>query len=96
MIVSYRDPSKYHTSTRDVHEDGLSFFNDQGELHKQHFSQGRGHDGCSAGGQGGHGGCGGCGCGNGGGWGRGQRSEQGSNFYQALDDNDDYQRNKPT
>ena len=93
MIVNYRDPSKYHTSTRDINKDGLSFFNDQGELHEQHISQGRGHGGRSGGGRGG---CGGRGCGNGGGQRRGQRSKQGSNFYQVLDDDDDYQHNEPT
>ena len=50
MIVNYRDPSKYHTSTCDVNEDRLSFFNDQGELRKQHISQGHGHGGHSGGG----------------------------------------------
>ena len=30
MIVNYRDLLKYCTSTHDVNEDGLSFFNDQG------------------------------------------------------------------
>ena len=31
MIVNYRDPSKYRTSTCDVNKDGLSFFNYQGK-----------------------------------------------------------------
>ena len=66
MIVNYRDPSKYRTSTCDINEDGLSYFNDQGEPHEQRISQGHGHGRCSGGGQGG---CGGRGCGNGGGWG---------------------------
>ena len=56
MVVNYRDPSKYHTPTCDVNEDGMSFFNDQGELHDQQVSQGRGHGGRSAVGQGGRGG----------------------------------------
>ena len=33
--------------------------------------------------------------GRGSGHGRGQQGEQGSNFYQALDDNDDYQHSEP-
>ena len=81
MIVNYRDPSKYRTSTHDINEDGLSFFNNQGEPHEQHVCQGRGHGRCSAGGQGGRGGHGHTSGGRGG---RGQCSEQGSNFYQAL------------
>ena len=56
MIVNCRDPSKYRTSTHDVNENGLSFFNDQGELHEQCVSQGRGHGKHSAGCRGGHGG----------------------------------------
>ena len=68
MIVNYRDPSKYCTSTHDVNEDGLSFFNDQGEPHEQRVSQGRGHGGHNAGGRGGRGGHGHS---NGGRWGRG-------------------------
>ena len=92
MVVNYRDPSKYRALTCDVNEDGMSFFNDQGEPHDQQVSQGRGHGAHSAVGQGGHGGRG---CGNRGGRGQGQRSEQGSNFYQALGDNDDYHCNEP-
>ena len=91
MIVNYRDPSKYRTSACNANEDRLSFFNDQGELHEQRISQGRGHGGRSGGGRGGHGGCGQI---NRGGQGRGQCSKQGSNFYQALDDDDDYQPNE--
>ena len=92
MVVNYRDPSKYCALTCDMNEDGMSFFNDQGEPHDQQVSQSHGHSGHSAMGRGGHGGHG---CGNGGGWGRGQHSEQGSNFYQALADNDDYHDNGP-
>ena len=80
MIVNYRDPSKYRTPTRNVNEDGLSFFNDQGELHEQRVSQGCGHGRHSAGARGGRGGCGHHGCSNGGGRGRGQCSKQDSNF----------------
>ena len=92
MIVNYRDPSKYHAPTHNVNEDGLSFFNDQGEPHEQQVSQGCGHGGCSAIGRGGRGGCG---CGNGGGRGQRQHSEQGSDFYQALGNDDNYQCNEP-
>ena len=91
MVVNYRDPSKYHAPACNVNEDGMSFFNEQGEAHDQQVSQGRGHR-RSAMGQGGHGGRG---CGNRSGWGRGQRSEQGSYFYQALGDNDDYHCDEP-
>ena len=66
MVVNYRDPSKYHAPTCDVNEDGMSFFNDQGEPHVQQVSQGLGHSGRSAMGLGGRGGHG---RGNGGGWG---------------------------
>ena len=45
MVVNYRDPSKYCTPTHDVNDDGMSFFNDQGEPHDQQVSQGRGHEG---------------------------------------------------
>ena len=48
MVVNYRDTSKYCAPTCDINEDGMSFFNDQGELHDQHVSQGRGHGGHSA------------------------------------------------
>ena len=34
MTVNYKDPSKYRTSAHDANEDGLSFFNDQGEPHE--------------------------------------------------------------
>ena len=64
MVVNYWDPSKYRALTRDVNEDGMSFFNDQGEPHDQHVSQSRGHSGRSAIGRGGRGGRG---RGNGGG-----------------------------
>ena len=43
MIVNYRDPSKYRALTCNINEDGLSFFNDQGEPHEQQVSQGCGH-----------------------------------------------------
>ena len=66
MVMNYRDPSKYHALTLNINEDGMSFFNDQGEPHDQQVSQGCGHGGHSAVGQGGHGGHG---HGNGGGWG---------------------------
>ena len=93
MIVNYKDPSKYHTLARNSNEDRLSFFNDQGEPHEQCTSQGHGHGGHSGGGRGC---CGVSGHGNGGGRRRAQCSEQGSNFYQALDDDDDYQHNEST
>ena len=51
MMVNCRDPSKYRTLAHDVNENGLSFFNDQGELHEQCVSQGRGHGKRSAGGR---------------------------------------------
>ena len=92
MVVNYRDPSKYCTPTHDLNEDRMSFFNDQGEPHDQQVSQGRGHERRSTVGRGG---CGGHGHSYGGGWGQGQHSEQGSNFYQALGDNDDYHGNEP-
>ena len=71
MVANYRDPSKYRALTRDINEDGISFFNDQGEPHDQEVSQGRGHSGRSAVGRGGHGGRR---RGNRGGRGQGQRS----------------------
>ena len=64
MIVNYKDPSKYRALAHNANEDGLSFFNDQGEPHEQHTSQCRGHGGHSGAGRGSHGGRG---CGNGGG-----------------------------
>ena len=63
MVVNYWDPSKYRAPTCDMTEDGMSFFNDQGEPHDQHVSQDGGHGGHSAMGQRG---CGGRGRGNGG------------------------------
>ena len=39
MVVNYRDPSKYQALSCDVNEDGMSFFNDQGEPHDQQVSQ---------------------------------------------------------
>ena len=92
MVVNCRDPSKYHAPTSDINEDGMSFFNDQGEPHDQQVSQGHGHDGRSTMGRGCHGGRGPS---YGGGRGRGQRSKKGSNYYQALGDNDDYHGNEP-
>ena len=56
MVVNYRDPSKYWAPTRDINEDGMIFFNDQGEPHEQQVSQGCGHGRHSAVGRGGHGG----------------------------------------
>ena len=35
MVVKYWDSSKYRALTRDMKEDGMSFFNDQGEPHDQ-------------------------------------------------------------
>ena len=64
MVVNYWDPSKYRAPTRDVNEDGMSFFNDQGEPHDQRVSQDGGHSGHSAMGREG---CGGRGRYNGGG-----------------------------
>ena len=93
MIVNYKDPSKYCALAHDANKDRLSFFNDQGEQHEQCTSQGCGYSGCSGTGQGGRGGCGHS---SRGGRGRGQHSKQGSNSYQALDDDDDYQHNKST
>ena len=92
MVVSYQDPSKYRAPTCDVNEDGMSFFNDQGEPHDQQVSQDGGRSGRSAMGRGGRGGRGRS---NGGGRGRGQCSAQGSNFYQALGDNDDDHDGRP-
>ena len=56
MVVNYRDPSKYRAPTCDVNEDGMSFFNDQGEPHDQPVPQDGGCSGHGAMGQGGHGG----------------------------------------
>ena len=86
------DPSKYCALAHDINDNGMSFFNEQGEAHGQQVSQGRGHGGHSAMGRGGRGGRG---HGNRGGRGQGQHSEQGSNFYQALCDNDDYHGDEP-
>ena len=47
MVVNYRDPSKYRVPTHNINEDGMSFFNDQGEPHDQQVCQGCGHDGRS-------------------------------------------------
>ena len=82
MVLNYKDPSKYCAPTRDAKEDGMSFFNEQDE---QRTPQGQGVAGRS-----GHGSCG---CGSG--CGRGQRGEQGSNFYQVLDHDDNYQPSEP-
>ena len=87
MVVNYKDPSKYRTPTHDANEDGMSFFNEQDE---QRTPQGRGYGGRGVAGRSGHGSRG-CGSGRG----RGQRGEQGSNFYQALDHDDDYQSSEP-
>ena len=92
MVVNYQDPSKYRAPTCDMNEDGMSFFNDQGEPHDQQVSQDGGCSWRSAMGQGGRGGLGRS---NGGGRGRGQCSAQGSNFYQALGDNDDDHDGRP-
>ena len=92
MVVNYRDPSKYRALTCNVNEDGMSFFNDQGELHDQPVPQDGGCSGCGAMGRGGHRGRG---RGNGSGWGQGQHSTQGSNFYQALGDNKDDHDSRP-
>ena len=48
MVVNYWDPSKYRAPTCNVNEDGMSFFNDQGEPHGQQVSQDRGCSGHSA------------------------------------------------
>ena len=90
MVVNYKDPSKYCTPTRDANEDGMSFFNNQGEQDGQRTPQG-----CAYSGRGGAGQsrCGNHGCGSR--RGHGQHGEQGSNFYQALDDDDDYQCSEP-
>ena len=87
MVVNYKDPSKYRAPTRDVNEDGMSFFNEQdGQL----SPQGRGYGGCRVAGRSR------CGSrGHGSGRGHGQRGEQGSNFYQAPDDDDNGQSNDP-
>ena len=63
MIINYKDPSKYRALACDANEDGLSFFNDQGEQHKQCTSQGHGYSRRSGTGRGR---CGGRGCGSGG------------------------------
>ena len=87
MVVNYKDPSKYRAPTRDINEDGMSFFNEQDG---QCSPQGQGYGGHGVVGQSG---CGSCGCGSG--CGHGQHGEQGSNFYQAPDDEDDGQSNEP-
>ena len=56
MVVNYWDPSKYRALTLGMNEDGMSFFNDQGEPHDQLVSQDGGCCGHSAMGRGGHGG----------------------------------------
>ena len=48
MVVNYWDPSKYRALTHDMNEDGMSFFNDQGEPHDQQVSQDGGRSGHSA------------------------------------------------
>ena len=87
MVVNYKDPSKYRAPTRDVNEDGMSFFNEQDG---QRSPQGRGYGGRGVAGQSGRGSRG-----RGSGRGRGQRGEQRRNFYQAPDDDDDSQSNEP-
>ena len=90
MVVNYKDPSKYRTPAHDANEDRMSFFNNQDEQDGQCTPQGRGYSGRGGAGRGR------CrSCGRGSGHGRGQHGEQGSNFYQALDDDDDYQRSEP-
>ena len=87
MVVNYKDPSKYRAPTRDVNEDGMSFFNEQDG---QHSPQGRGYGGHGVAGRSRRGSRG-----RGSRRGCGQHGEQGSNFYQAPDDDDDGQSNEP-
>ena len=87
MVVNYKDPSKYCTPTRDADEDGMSFLNEQDD---QCTPQGRGYGGRGVAGRSGRGSCR-----RGNRHGHGQLGEQGSNFYQSLDHDDDYQSSEP-
>ena len=86
MVVTYKDPSKYRAPTRDVNEDGMSFFNEQDG---QRSPQGRGYGGRGVVGRSGRGSRG-----RGSGHECGQHGEQGSNFCQAPDDDDNGQSNE--
>ena len=70
MVVNYKDPSKYRAQTRDVNQDGMSFFNEQ---EGQRNPQGRGYGGRGVVGRSWHGSRG-----HGSRRGRGQRGEQGA------------------
>ena len=90
MVVNYKDPSKYRAPARNENEDRMSFFNNQDEQDGQCTPQGRGYSGRGGTGRGRRGSRG-----RGSGRGCGQHGEQGSNFYQALDDDDDSQCSEP-
>ena len=46
MLVNYKDPSKYRAPTHNANEDGMSFFNSQGEQDGQRTPQGCGYSRC--------------------------------------------------
>ena len=46
MLVNYKDPSKYRAPTHNANEDGMSFFNNQGEQDGQRTPQGCGYSRC--------------------------------------------------